>query len=96
MNLHGKLAASSLHGHFEAFVNFLQACTLAMTNLWQASTLVMTNFWQTCYKLKLLSGDLVDSGRFVVISFTVDGLSGGRKEPLRQQLNSLSLKGMAR
>ncbi|GBN35515.1 hypothetical protein AVEN_217255-1 [Araneus ventricosus] len=41
----GKLAASSFHGDFEAFVNLLQACTLVMTNLWQA-----------CCKLKLLSG----------------------------------------
>ncbi|GBM92301.1 hypothetical protein AVEN_259149-1 [Araneus ventricosus] len=32
----GKLAASSFHGDFEAFVNLLQACTLVMTNLWQA------------------------------------------------------------
>ncbi|GBN91513.1 hypothetical protein AVEN_246694-1 [Araneus ventricosus] len=40
-----KLAASSCHGDFEAFVNLLQACTLVMTNLWQA-----------CCKLKLLSG----------------------------------------
>ncbi|GBM76767.1 hypothetical protein AVEN_271792-1 [Araneus ventricosus] len=41
----GKLAASSSHGDFEAFVNLPQACTLVMTNLWQA-----------CCKLKLLSG----------------------------------------
>ncbi|GBN80658.1 hypothetical protein AVEN_251861-1 [Araneus ventricosus] len=39
----GKLAASSFHGDFEAFVNLLQACTLVMTILWQACTLVMTN-----------------------------------------------------
>ncbi|GBM54716.1 hypothetical protein AVEN_13061-1 [Araneus ventricosus] len=42
----GKLAASSFHGDFGAFVNLLQACTLVMTNLWQA-----------CCKLKLLSGE---------------------------------------
>ncbi|GBM01231.1 Transposable element Tc3 transposase, partial [Araneus ventricosus] len=64
----GKLAASSFHGDFEAFVNLLQACTLVMTNLWQTCTLVMTNLWQTCTlvmtnlwqaccKLKLLSGN---------------------------------------
>ncbi|GBM32882.1 hypothetical protein AVEN_21749-1 [Araneus ventricosus] len=64
----GKLAASSFHGDFEAFVNLLQACTLVMTNLWQACTLVMTNLWQACTlvmtnlwqaccKLKLLSGN---------------------------------------
>ncbi|GBM14920.1 hypothetical protein AVEN_213264-1 [Araneus ventricosus] len=41
----GKLAASSFHDNFEAFVNLLQACTLVMTNL-----------WQDCCKLKLLSG----------------------------------------
>ncbi|GBN74144.1 hypothetical protein AVEN_59931-1 [Araneus ventricosus] len=63
----GKLAASSFHGDFEAFVDLLQACTLVMTNLWQTCTLVMTNLWQTCTlvmtnlwqaccKLKLLSG----------------------------------------
>ncbi|GBN73734.1 hypothetical protein AVEN_221816-1 [Araneus ventricosus] len=55
-----KLAASSFHGDFEAFVNLLQACcklfTLVMTSLWQACTLVMTNLWQACCKLKLLSG----------------------------------------
>ncbi|GBM54931.1 hypothetical protein AVEN_77835-1 [Araneus ventricosus] len=44
----GKLAASSFHGDFKAFVNLLQACTLVMTNLWQA-----------CCKLKLLSGIVV-------------------------------------
>ncbi|GBN22394.1 hypothetical protein AVEN_132905-1 [Araneus ventricosus] len=44
----GKLAASSFHGDFGAFVNLLQACTLVMTNLWQTCTLVMTNLWQTC------------------------------------------------
>ncbi|GBN32057.1 hypothetical protein AVEN_97330-1 [Araneus ventricosus] len=53
----GKLAASSFHGDFGAFVNLLQACTLAMTNLWQTCTLVMTNLWQACCKLKLLSGE---------------------------------------
>ncbi|GBN10888.1 hypothetical protein AVEN_251428-1 [Araneus ventricosus] len=58
MSLHGKLAASSFHGDFEALVNLLQACTLVMTNLWQACTLVMTNLWQACCKLKLLSGDI--------------------------------------
>ncbi|GBM52789.1 hypothetical protein AVEN_34202-1 [Araneus ventricosus] len=63
----GKLAASSFHGDFGAFVNLLQACTLVMTNLWQTCTLVMTNLWQTCTlvmtnlwqaccKLKLLPG----------------------------------------
>ncbi|GBN93668.1 hypothetical protein AVEN_63281-1 [Araneus ventricosus] len=52
----GKLAGSSFHGDFEAFVNLLQACTLVMTSLWQACTLVMTNLWQACCKLKLLSG----------------------------------------
>ncbi|GBM65758.1 hypothetical protein AVEN_84660-1 [Araneus ventricosus] len=52
----GKLAASSFHGDFGAFVNLLQACTLVMTNLWQTCTLVMTNLWQACCKLKLLSG----------------------------------------
>ncbi|GBN44781.1 hypothetical protein AVEN_183095-1 [Araneus ventricosus] len=54
--LPGKLAASSFHGDFGAFVNLLQACTLVMTNLWQTCTLVMTNLWQACCKLKLLSG----------------------------------------
>ncbi|GBO41052.1 hypothetical protein AVEN_80968-1 [Araneus ventricosus] len=44
----GKLAASSFHGDFEAFVNLLQACTLVMTNLWKA-----------CCKLKLLSGKAI-------------------------------------
>ncbi|GBN68512.1 hypothetical protein AVEN_117977-1 [Araneus ventricosus] len=52
----GKLAASSFHGDFGAFVNLLQACTLVMTNLWQTCPLVMTNLWQACCKLKLLSG----------------------------------------
>ncbi|GBO05891.1 hypothetical protein AVEN_83275-1 [Araneus ventricosus] len=54
----GKLAASSFHGDFGAFVNLLQACTLVMTNLWQTCTLVVTNLWQACCKLKLLSGSL--------------------------------------
>ncbi|GBN40869.1 hypothetical protein AVEN_118494-1 [Araneus ventricosus] len=53
-----KLAASSFHGDFGAFVNLLQACTLVMTNLWQTCTLVMTNLWQACCKLKLLSGEI--------------------------------------
>ncbi|GBN43231.1 hypothetical protein AVEN_264161-1 [Araneus ventricosus] len=52
----GKLAASSFHGDFEAFVNLLQACTLVMTSLWQACILVMTFLAQACCKLKLLSG----------------------------------------
>ncbi|GBO17675.1 hypothetical protein AVEN_58977-1 [Araneus ventricosus] len=49
----GKLAASSFHGDFGAFVNLLQACTLVMTNLWQA-----------CCKLKLLSGMIQLPGHY--------------------------------
>ncbi|GBL85632.1 hypothetical protein AVEN_250033-1 [Araneus ventricosus] len=61
----GKLAASSFHGDFGAFVNLLQACTLVMKNLWQTCTLVMTNLWQACCKLKLLSGLEVKSRKSV-------------------------------
>ncbi|GBN08878.1 hypothetical protein AVEN_202232-1 [Araneus ventricosus] len=52
----GKLAESSFHVDFGAFVNLLQDCTLVTTNLWQTYTLVMTNLWQACCKLKLLYG----------------------------------------
>ncbi|GBM27075.1 hypothetical protein AVEN_189854-1 [Araneus ventricosus] len=49
MSLQCKLAASSSHGDFEAFVNLPRACTLVMTNLWQACTLVVT-FKFVCFK----------------------------------------------
>ncbi|GBN81248.1 hypothetical protein AVEN_22041-1 [Araneus ventricosus] len=100
MSLHGKLAASSFHGDFEASVNSLQACTLVMTNLWQACTLVMTNLWQACTlvmtnlwqaccKLKLLSGYFVAKAVKMVNKVRDPGLSAaGHSIPIPVKLAS--------
>ncbi|GBN89159.1 hypothetical protein AVEN_214765-1 [Araneus ventricosus] len=95
MSLHDKLASSSFHGDFEAFVNLLQACTLIMTNLWQACTLVMTYLWQACCKLKLLSGiapDAVSVVQLLPLSFLTlcAQMVGSSKELSRLDAKGLS------
>ncbi|GBM56731.1 Flap endonuclease GEN 1 [Araneus ventricosus] len=97
MSLHGKRAASSFRGDFEAFVNLLQACTLVMTNLLKGSFLEtfakmgVTGLWSILSELcerkdiKYLCGKrvAVDLSGWVVQAIQCKGLSAVKNPHLR-------------